>query len=159
MATRSTIALEFPNGMVGQIYCHWNGYIMNNGRLLLGYYTTPVRVASLLELGNLSALGKTIGDEDEEFIETVNKDDDKFICEFFGRDHYNKKNLKEHRVLGFDSIEDYLEFSPVEEFNYLMTKDGTWKIHLDDTRELLDLHSEYAKAYIQDPKWHNFTNY
>ena len=27
MATRSTIALEFADGSVGQVYCHWDGQI------------------------------------------------------------------------------------------------------------------------------------
>jgi len=140
MATRSTIALELPNGMVGQIYCHWDGYIEHNGRLLLSYYDQPVRVASLLELGNLSSLGETIGDEDEDFIDTVDKDSDDVACVFYGRDRGEDNN----EALAFDSVGDYLKFSPVEEFNYLMTKDGTWYVHLNKQRELLDLQSEYA---------------
>ena len=31
MATRSTIAMEQPDGRVMQIYCHWDGYLGHNG--------------------------------------------------------------------------------------------------------------------------------
>ncbi len=34
MATRSTIALEFADGTVEQVYCHWDGYLDHNGALL-----------------------------------------------------------------------------------------------------------------------------
>ena len=32
MGTRSTIALEFADGTVGQVYCHWDGYLSKIGR-------------------------------------------------------------------------------------------------------------------------------
>ena len=39
MATRSTIALEFADGTVQQVYCHWDGYLDYNGKLLAEHYT------------------------------------------------------------------------------------------------------------------------
>ncbi len=39
MATRSTIALEFADGTIGQVYAHWDGYLAHNGKMLLEYYS------------------------------------------------------------------------------------------------------------------------
>ena len=41
MATRSTIALEFADGTVEQVYCHWDGYLAHNGLMLLEHYSNP----------------------------------------------------------------------------------------------------------------------
>ena len=39
MATRSTIAMKTEDGKVRAIYCHWDGYIAYNGKMLIGEYT------------------------------------------------------------------------------------------------------------------------
>ena len=48
MATRSTIALEFADGTIGQVYCHWDGYLQHNGRMLLANYSNPYVLRDLL---------------------------------------------------------------------------------------------------------------
>ena len=65
MATRSTIALEFADGTVGKVYCHWDGYLENNGKLLLNNYTDPFKLRDLIDLGDISSLGPNIGDKHE----------------------------------------------------------------------------------------------
>ena len=56
MATRSLIALD--NGSVfTSIYCHWDGYLSGNGKILLENYTDINEVEELLDLGDLSTLG------------------------------------------------------------------------------------------------------
>ena len=54
MATRSTIGIVGGN----KIYCHWDGYTENNGRILLEHYNTTEKVRELLSLGSLSILGE-----------------------------------------------------------------------------------------------------
>ena len=61
MATRSTIALEFADGTVGQVYCHWDGYLSNNGKILLNHYMDPFKLQQLIDLGDVSSLGEEIG--------------------------------------------------------------------------------------------------
>jgi hypothetical protein len=56
MGTRSTIALEFADGTVQQVYCHWDGYLSNNGRILNDSYMDPFKVKELVELGGMSSL-------------------------------------------------------------------------------------------------------
>ena len=59
MATRSTIAIRNEDGTVTGIYCHWDGYIEHNGRILVENYNTEEKVRELLALGHLSKLGIT----------------------------------------------------------------------------------------------------
>jgi hypothetical protein len=56
MGTRSTIALEYADGSVGQVYCHWDGYLSNNGEILRLHYTDPFKVRDLLDGGDMSSL-------------------------------------------------------------------------------------------------------
>ena len=56
MATRSTIALEFADGTVGQVYCHWDGYLAHNGKMLQEHYSDPFKLRDLIDLGDLSTL-------------------------------------------------------------------------------------------------------
>ena len=61
MATRSTIALEFADGTVQQVYCHWDGYLEHNGKILFENYSNPFILRDLIDLGDISSLGKIVG--------------------------------------------------------------------------------------------------
>jgi len=60
MGTRSSIAIKTEDG-IKAIYCHWDGYVDHNGRILREHYNTPSKVADLIALGDLSSLGTEIG--------------------------------------------------------------------------------------------------
>ena len=60
MGTRSTIAIEFADQSVSQIYCHWDGYLDNNGQILRDNYTDPFKVRDLIDLGDFSSLRDTL---------------------------------------------------------------------------------------------------
>ena len=66
MGTRSTIALEFADGTVEQVYCHWDGYLSNNGRILQNHYMDPFEVKALVGLGGFSSLKETFGETADE---------------------------------------------------------------------------------------------
>jgi hypothetical protein len=59
MSTRSAILEKTENGYRG-IYCHWDGYLENNGRILATNYTDAAKVHSLIDLGSISSLGKNV---------------------------------------------------------------------------------------------------
>ena len=65
MGTRSTIAIEFADQSVSQIYCHWDGYLDNNGKILRNNYTDPFKVRELIDLGDFSALRDTVAETKE----------------------------------------------------------------------------------------------
>jgi len=60
MGTRSTIAIEFADSSVSQVYCHWDGYLANNGKILAAHYMDPFKVRALVDLGGFSSLEETV---------------------------------------------------------------------------------------------------
>ncbi len=61
MATRSTIAIEYADGTVHQVYCHWDGYLEHNGKILQEHYSNPFILRDLIDLGDISSLGPIVG--------------------------------------------------------------------------------------------------
>ena len=60
MGTRSTIALEFADGTVEQVYCHWDGYLEHNGKILTEHYLDPFKLKELVALGAFSSLCESV---------------------------------------------------------------------------------------------------
>jgi hypothetical protein len=132
MATRSTIALEYADGSVAQVYCHWDGYIQHNGKILQESYQNPFKVAELIKLGDLSVLGAEIGVQrpfdnpfgydTPEYLEFRAKYENQ--CTFYGRDRgEDGVNAK-----WFKDFVDYCENSVGEEYNYILRTDGKWYV-------------------------------
>lgn len=63
MATRSNIAYRTVDGRIVSIYCHWDGYPSNNGRILAEHYTDSIKIAELIGLGGISSLRAEIGEK------------------------------------------------------------------------------------------------
>ena len=63
MATRSRIGILNDDGTVDSIYCHWDGYLSHNGKILFEHYTDPAVVQELIALGDISSLGIDIGEK------------------------------------------------------------------------------------------------
>lgn len=80
MATRSYIGVRNTDGSVDYIYCHFDGYPDHNGDILTNYYSKKNQVDELLKLGDLSVLGKFIG-EKQDFDKRVRD-----CCLAYGRD-------------------------------------------------------------------------
>jgi len=60
MSTRSAIGIEQQNGSVKVVYCHSDGYPSHNGKLLLENYNSAEKANSIVKLGDLSYLDKSI---------------------------------------------------------------------------------------------------
>ena len=58
MATRSTIALQYADGTVDQVYCHWDGYLSGVGSELAADYSDPFRLRELIDGGDMSCIGE-----------------------------------------------------------------------------------------------------
>lgn len=67
MATRSTIALEFADGSVSQVYCHWDGYLEGVGAQLVRNYSNPFDLQrEIIDLGDMSSIGEPYTNRGEE---------------------------------------------------------------------------------------------
>jgi hypothetical protein len=148
MGTRSLIAVVHGDNYK-TVYCHWDGYLSHNGRILQEHYNSS-KANHLVALGNLSSLGAEIG-EKHEFDCPHKYNTPEYIawneakagmCTFYGRDreeegqefitHTSKESLIEH----FN--ESWCEFA------YIM-KDGTWYVMYQGDTELRVLSEELAK--------------
>ena len=133
MATRSTIAIQNTDGTVTGIYCHWDGYLSNNGVLLNTHYNTEERVRELLALGDLSSLAPEIGEKhpfsEHEMSDGETWDESLYRnwCSAYGRDRGETNT--EARTL--TSWQDWLE-NMAEEFNYLFVPDQGWSVQYWD---------------------------
>ena len=65
MATRARIAMRRADGKVESIYCHWDGYpeAPGAGATLFEHYKDPEKVQALMDLGDVSSLGREIGEK------------------------------------------------------------------------------------------------
>lgn len=127
MATRSTIALEFADDTVGQVYCHWDGYLSHNGKILLENYSDPFKLRSLIDLGDLSVLAAEIGTK-HDFEARVEG-----VCTFYSRD----RDESDTQAKYFDNFEDYAANHQTEEYEYILRKDGQWYVDQGNGFELL----------------------
>ena len=131
MATRSTIAMEQPDGRVMQIYCHWDGYLEHNGELLQEHYQDRAKVLALMLLGDLSSLRPEIG-ESHDFDARYTNDDlrNNWTCAY-GRDR--GETGVDARV--FADFEDYKANHQYEEYEYIFRSDDRWYV------------SQYSRGY------------
>ena len=110
MGTRSTIALEYADGTVEQVYCHWDGYLSHNGKILAEHYMDPFKVQKLMEQGDLSSLSANIGTQ-HSFNDRVEDE-----CTFYKRDR-NESGCEAKR---FASFADYKANHQYEEYEYIL---------------------------------------
>lgn len=61
MATRSTIAVKHGS-VIKAVYCHWDGYLDHNGKILLENYDS-IKANNLVALGDISSLREEIGEK------------------------------------------------------------------------------------------------
>mgnify|MGYP006281310619 CR=1 FL=1 len=117
MSTRSRIARLNNDGSISSIYCHFDGYPAGVGRTLLDHYTTQERVNGLISLGDLSVLGKSIGQRHD--FESARGND---MCVAYGRDRGEVDVGAVHSV-NHAALMDLVKNS-WEEYVYLF--DGEW---------------------------------
>jgi hypothetical protein len=130
MATRSTIALEFADGTVQQVYSHWDGYLAHNGQLLQKHYSDPFVLRELIDLGDVSSLGEIVGEKhafsrldtamDAELYEQLYGK----MTTFYGRDRGETGTGAKQ----FKDYADYIERHQYEEYEYILRRDGVWYV-------------------------------
>jgi len=124
MATRSRIGYR-QNNVVTSAYCHYDGYLSYNGRMLLEHYTDEEKVKALVGLGYISSLQKDIDT-------IIEKDIDKGMIK------------KEPMVCTLQEFEKYDNESI--EYCYLFDN-GVWKVRKIGTKfypfALIDCQQEF----------------
>ena len=139
MGTRSRIGVMHGD-KVKSIYCHWDGYLEHNGRILHESYDSA-KANQLVALGDMSSLQADIGEKhafskhDVPGIETRAHNEN--WCTFYGRDRGEKD-------VGWKVAQTFAEFLEQcdncgAEYYYIM-KDGVW--YCGDTYDSTPLSKE-----------------
>jgi len=117
MGTRSRIGV-FHGDNVKSVYCHWDGYLDHNGRILLNHYDSA-KANQLVALGDLSSLHANIGEKhDFDDREASNNQ-----CTFYGRDR-GETGTEWVTHGDFQSFLEHCDNCGAE-YYYIM-KDGVW---------------------------------
>jgi len=112
MATRSNIGVLNSDGTVDYIYCHWDGYLDYNGRILMENYNDEASAWALIAEGNMSVLGTTLSD-----------------CKFYGGKDEEAKRCS------------YVDFTKehFEKYVYLFVPGEGWKVRTYGTNFWTDV--------------------
>jgi hypothetical protein len=127
MATRSRIAVMHGD-KVKSVYCHWDGYLAYNGKMLQAHYNSA-KANELVALGDLSSLQPEIGEAHPFGHHGTGMSNEEYeakfgnMCTFYGRDRDEKGT--EFRVA--HTFAEFLEQCDNcgAEYYYIM-KDGVW---------------------------------
>lgn len=118
MATRSMIGVQQKDGTVKAIYCHWDGYPDGVGMMLETFYGNPADANKLIDMGNMSVIGATIGEK-----VTFGSHTGGAQCVFFGRDG-GESDQEATVYASFDEFEKSLDNWGVNYAYYM--KDDYW---------------------------------
>ena len=124
MATRSRIGMEMPNGEVRSIYCHWDGYPAGVGATLKEHYTNPEKVEALIALGDISILSENVaprGGQERSQHSFQNPADGVTVA-------YHRDRGEAFQAPRVDSSIESFSKSDIEEYGYVFTSNGEWKI-------------------------------
>jgi hypothetical protein len=131
MGTRSRIGVMHGD-KVKSVYCHWDGYLEHNGRMLQEHYDSS-KANHLVALGDLSSLGPNIGEKHSFDIEAkygtpeylAEAEHKATMCTFYGRDR--GESGTEFQVS--HSFAEFLEqCDNCGAEYYYINKDGVWYV-------------------------------
>ena len=129
MATRSVISKidkKVSNGEITAVYCHSDGYLNWNGKILNEHYTSGNKVDELLSNGGISVLNENIGKPGLDFSD-YKKFHSLKQSRFYHRDRGEDK--KEAATLGGEN--ELVKFATEkcdEEYIYMFAF-GSWYVY------------------------------
>lgn len=138
MATRSVIGMVNVDKSITGIYCHYDGYLENNGKILLQHYKNVDSIRMLMDLGDLSYLDKNVNPTGPHSF----RNPERGVCVAYGRDRgeTNVDGVIYEDLGGFeDAMEDY-----GCDYQYLF-EDGKWMYRAGFEGKWMDLTPEVCK--------------
>lgn len=134
MGTRSRIGYELPDHTVVSVYCHYDGYVDHNGRILVEHYQNREDVKELIDGGSMSSLRSTHLWE----TKAVRDDDGNIVRDEYDnwvyapvRDPqplYHTERGEELEVV-LSSFDEFIGGKCGEEYAYLYDLNGNWKAY------------------------------
>jgi hypothetical protein len=146
MATRSTIAIELEDGTVKQTYCHWDGYLDNNGKILLNHYSDPKKLLQLIKKGSISSLRPEVGKKHDFDARYEEGSVERTWTTFYGRDR-GEKNVSSKKFKDFDA---YKQDHQYEEYEYILRNTGEWQVFFYNNEEYVSLADAIAQEMLDN---------
>jgi hypothetical protein len=146
MATRSTIAVIHQDGSVSQVYCHWDGYLEHNGKLLIENYQSQELAEALVAPGDLSSLSNTVGEAHPFGHHGTTMSQDEYYSRYGRMNTYYGRDRGETsvEVKRYTDVYDYLDNVQPGEYNYLFN--GTsWGYQAYSMTEYVEVTPELVK--------------
>lgn len=148
MSTRSNIAIRNADGSVTSVYCHWDGYPTNNGKILLRSYKTPTKVTRLVKGGAISSLRDSLFTRKPHSFDKPAEG----VTVSYSRDRHEDWDYCKPTT--YASEEDW-RTGDLEEWGYLY-KDGSWFVvdcHCKtEDRKIVPLTKSYIEDYDKSEK-------
>ena len=131
MGTRSTIAVKHGDRYKA-VYCHWDGYLDHNGRILLENYDST-KANNLVALGDISSLRENIGEKHSFDLRAVEGSEEATWTTFYGRD----RGEEGVEFKSFGSEKEWMNYydGSGAEYYYVMDS-GVWYV------------SAYGEAFV-----------
>ena len=126
MGTRSDIIVEHADGHWSRIYCHWDGYLEHNGRILAEHYNTQQKAEALVEHGDLSSLAPDCSKPAGHSYDTPVKG----YCVYYGRDR-GEDDTEAKTGLTLDSV--WPEPDTWTEYTYVWRFQQGWSVASADS--------------------------
>ena len=140
MSTHSTIAKLDNDGIFRAVYCHSDGYLEHNGKVLNEYYTDEDKVSDLIKQGDISVLNKIIGRK-------LPFNDYMLFHENEQSRFYHRDRGEELRISEFDNLDDYIEFGKsYGEHIYLFVQNAWYYFDASDKKEFVELDEVLLRA-------------
>ena len=134
MGTRSRIGYELADHTVVSVYCHYDGYVNHNGKILVEHYQNRDDVKKLINGGSMSSLRsdhlwetKAVRDENKQI---VRDEHDNWLYAPL-RDPqplYHSERGEEVKV-EHTSFDKFVSGNSGEEYAYLYDLNGNWKAY------------------------------
>ena len=120
MATNSLIG-KYNGDMIKAVYCHWDGYPRGVGETLKQYYTTDEIIRELIELGDLSSLGRYVKPPEGQEHSWEHPMEDVTVA-------YHRDRGEDLHIRYFNNEDEYVsQGKDIGEYLYLW-KDGIWYV-------------------------------
>ena len=134
MGTRSRIGYQLPDNSIVSTYCHYDGYLEGNGRVLAEHYQDREAVRQLIDGGSMSSLRTT----HLWITKAVRDENGQIVRDMDGNWVYSPTRAPQplyHTERGdeleitHDDFEEFISGHSGEEYAYLYTTDGKWRAY------------------------------
>lgn len=133
MGTRSDIIVKFSDNLWKRVYCHWDGYLSNNGQILFDHYTTQKQAEDLVNPGDMSSLAPRCTKPRGHSFDKPKEG----YCVYYGRD---RKEKGTEPTVGESLAEVWPEADTWTEFTYVWDQERWWVGDPDEgSQTLIDL--------------------